>query len=107
MEKKESTVIDPSPPKAHLDNTTSPPRSSDSDWSDIDTGDENNLTDDDEDVADKLAIDTGEVASFERDDNGKGLTESQTDKNVDSETEEATRSNKKSIDYNSRAKLKR
>ena len=107
MEKKESTVIDPSPPKAHLDNTTSPPRSSDSDWSDIDTGDENNLTDDDEDVADKLAIDTGEVASFERDDNGKGLTESQNDKNVDSETEEATRSNKKSIDYNSRAKLKR
>ena len=107
MEKKESTVIDPSPPKAHLDNTTSPPRSSDSDWSDIDTGDENNLTDDDEDVADKLAIDTGEVASFERDDNGKGLTESQTDKNVDSETEETTRSNKKAIDYNSRAKLKR
>ena len=107
MEKKESMVIDPSPAKAHLANTSSPPRSSDSDWSDIDTGEENNLTDDDEDVADKLAIDTGELASFERDDNGKGLTESQTDKNVDSETEEATRSNKKSIDYNSRAKLKR
>ena len=100
-------VIDPSPAKAHLANTSSPPRSSDSDWSDIDTGEENNLTDDDEDVADKLAIDTGEVASFERDDNGKGMTESQTDKKVDSETEETSRPNKKSIDYSSRAKLKR
>ena len=100
-------VIDPSPAKAHLANTSSPPRSSDSDWSDIDTGEENNLTDDDEDVADKLAIDTGEVASFERDDNGKGMTESQTDKKGDSETEETSRSNKKSFDYNSRAKFKR
>ena len=107
MEKKESMVIDPSPAKAHLANTTSPPRSSDSDWSDIDTGEENNLTDDDEDVADKLAIDTGEVASFERDDNGKGMTESQTDKKVDSETKETSGFNKKSIEYNSRAKLKR
>ena len=107
MEKKEGMVLDPSAAESNLANTTSPPRSSDSDWSDIDTGDENNLTDDDEDVADKLAIDTGEVASFERDDNGKGMTESQTDKKVDSETEETSRSNKKSIDYSSRAKLKR
>ena len=107
MEKKESVVIDPSPAKAHPANTTSPPRSSDSDWSDIDTGEENNLTDDDEDVADKLAIDTGEVASNERDANGKGMTESQTDQKVDSETKETSISNKKSIDYNSGAKLKR
>ena len=34
----------------------SPPRSSDSDWSDIDTEEENNLTDDD-DATDKLFID--------------------------------------------------
>ena len=107
MEKKESMVLDPSPAKSHLTNTTSPPRSSDSDWSDIDTGEENNLTDDDEDVADKLAIDTGEVASNERDDNGKGMTESQADQKVDSETKETSISNEKSIDYNSGAKLKR
>ena len=107
MEKKESMVLDPSPAKSHLTNTTSPPRSSDSDWSDIDTGEENNLTDDDEDVADKLAIDTGEVASLEQNDNGQGLIESETDKKVDSQIEETPRSNQKSINYNSRAKLKR
>jgi len=105
MEKKESMVLDPSPAKSHLTNTTSPPRSSDSDWSDIDTGEENNLTDDD--VADKLAIDTGEGASFDQNDNGQGLTESETDKKVDSQIEETPRSNQKSINYNSRAKLKR
>ena len=107
MEKKESMVLDPSPAKSHLTNTTSPPRSSDSDWSDIDTGEENNLTDDDEDVADKLAIDTGEGASFDQNDNGQGLAESKTDKKVDSQIEETPRSNQKSINYNSRAKLKR
>ena len=107
MEKKEGMVLDSSPAKSHLANTNSPPRSSDSDWSDIDTGEENNLTDDDEDVAGKLAIDTEEVAGFERNDNGKGLTESQTDKKIDSEIEETSRSNKKSFDYDSRAKLKR
>ena len=105
MEKKESMVLDPSPAKSHLTNTTSPPRSSDSDWSDIDTGEENNLTDDD--VADKLAIDTGEGASFDQNDNGQGLTESETDKKVDSQIEETPRSNQKSINYNSGAKLKR
>ena len=107
MEKKESMVLDPSPANSHLTNTTSPPRSSDSDWSDIDTGEENNLTDDDEDVADKLAIDTGEGASFDQNDNGQGLTESETHKNVDSQIEETPRSNQKSSNYNSRAKLKR
>ena len=35
----------------------SPPRSSDSDWSDIDSDEEKNLTDDDEDTTDKLLID--------------------------------------------------
>ena len=34
----------------------SPPRSSDSDWSDINTDEENNITDD-EDTGDKLIID--------------------------------------------------
>ena len=36
---------------------SSPPRSSDSDWSDIDTEEEVVLSDDDEDIGDKLQID--------------------------------------------------
>lgn len=45
--------------KTNLDTTVeqcSPPRSSDSDWSDINTDEENNITDD-EDTGDKLIID--------------------------------------------------
>ena len=47
-------------PKANPDGVvepSSPPRPSDSDWSDIDTDEETNLTDDDEDIDDKLHID--------------------------------------------------
>ena len=53
----------------------SPPRSSDSDWSDIDTDEANNITDD-EDTGDKLIIDISKKRK-------RGNIETETQKSLD------------------------
>ena len=64
--------------KSNLDTNVaqcSPPRSSDSDWSDINTDEENNITDD-EDTGDKLIIDISKKRK-------RGNIETETQNNLD------------------------
>ena len=62
---------------------SSPPRSSDSDWSDIDTDEANNITDD-EDTGDKLIIDISKKRK-------RGNIETETQNNLDLSSTSSTK----------------
>ena len=68
--------------KTNLDTTVeqcSPPRSSDSDWSDINTDEENNITDD-EDTGDTLIID---ISKKHINDNSQPQATTKIDEDID------------------------